>query len=110
VWCPSNVHAGIVPAKTAVVLERHNVSQNGVPAWRLENGPSSTWCRGIVYYGPGGERMIKTIKATIEEQGNVKLREPVKLPSSRRALVTILKDAPVESVYERALLSEPGGG
>ena len=50
--------------------------------------------------------MIRTIEATIDEQGNVKLREPVKLPSTRRALVTILEDAPVEPVNETALLSE----
>ena len=51
--------------------------------------------------------MIRTIEATIDEQGNVKLLEPVRLPSTRRALITILEDAPVESVEETALLSEP---
>ncbi len=51
--------------------------------------------------------MIRTIEATIDEQGNVKLLEPVKLPSTRRALVTILEDAPVEAIEETALLSEP---
>jgi hypothetical protein len=51
--------------------------------------------------------MIRTIEATIDEQGNVKLCEPVKLPSTRRALVTILEDAAVESVCETAFLSEP---
>jgi hypothetical protein len=51
--------------------------------------------------------MIRTIEATIDEQGNVNLLQPVKLPSTRRALVTILEDAPVESVNEATLLSEP---
>jgi hypothetical protein len=51
--------------------------------------------------------MIQTIEATIDEQGNVKLLEPVKLTSTRRALVTILEDAPVVSLNETALLSEP---
>jgi len=51
--------------------------------------------------------MIRTVEATIDEQGNVKLLEPVKLPSVRRALVTILEDAPVVSANETALLSEP---
>ena len=51
--------------------------------------------------------MIRTVEATIDEQGNVKLLEPVQLPSTRRALVTILEDAPVASANETALLSEP---
>lgn len=51
--------------------------------------------------------MVRTIEATIDEQGNVKLLEPVKLPSTRRALVTIFEDAPIESANETTLLSEP---
>lgn len=51
--------------------------------------------------------MIRTVEATIDEQGNVKLLEPMQLPSTRRALVTILEDAPVVSVNETAFLSEP---
>ena len=50
--------------------------------------------------------MIRTVEATIDEQGNVKLLEPVQLPSTRRALVTILEDSPVASVNETVLLSE----
>ena len=52
--------------------------------------------------------MIRTIEAIIDERGNVKLLEPV--PNSRlcdRAFVTILEEAPVVSVNETALLSEP---
>lgn len=51
--------------------------------------------------------MIRTIEAIIDERGNVKLPEPVQLSSMRRAFVTILEDAPVVSVNETALLSEP---
>jgi hypothetical protein len=51
--------------------------------------------------------MIRTIEATIDEQGNVRLLEPVKLTSTRRALVTILEDSPIVSVNETSLLSEP---
>jgi len=51
--------------------------------------------------------MIKTVKAIIDEQGNVRLLEPVQLPSVRRALVTILEDSPKISSEETALLSEP---
>jgi hypothetical protein len=51
--------------------------------------------------------MIRTIEAVIDEQGNVKLLEPVQLSSTRRALVTILEDAPAAGANETALLSEP---
>jgi hypothetical protein len=51
--------------------------------------------------------MIRTIEATIDEQGNVRLLEPVKLTSTRRALVTILEDVPVASLNEATLVSEP---
>ncbi len=54
--------------------------------------------------------MTRTIEATIDEQGNVKLLECVKLPSMRRALVTILDDVPAVSVSETAILSEPAFG
>ncbi len=50
--------------------------------------------------------MVRTVEATIDEQGNVRLLEPVKLESTRRALVTILEDAPSVLVNETALLSE----
>lgn len=51
--------------------------------------------------------MIKTIEAIIDEQGNVRLLESVRLASARRALVTILEDIPSISSGEPALLSEP---
>jgi len=38
----------------------------------------------------GSDRGVQVIKATIDRDGNVKLHEPVELPSTRRALVTIL--------------------
>ena len=50
--------------------------------------------------------MIRTIEAVIDEQGNVRLLEPVHLPSSRRALVTILEDRQAAGARETALLSE----
>jgi len=50
--------------------------------------------------------MIKTVEAIIDEQGNVRLLEPVQLGSSHRALVTILDDAPIVASEETALLSE----
>ena len=51
--------------------------------------------------------MIRTIEAVIDEQGNVRLLEPVHLPSARRALLTILEDRPATDTSESALLSEP---
>ena len=50
--------------------------------------------------------MIRTIEAVIDEQGNVRLLEPVKVPAARRALVMILDDEPRASFHETALLSE----
>src|SRR5438094_954273 len=42
--------------------------------------------------------MINTVEAVIDEQGNVRLLEPIHLPSSRRALVMILEDRPTAGV------------
>jgi hypothetical protein len=48
--------------------------------------------------------MMRTIEAVVDPQGNVRLLEEVQLPGPRRALVTILADAP--RADETALLSE----
>ncbi len=50
--------------------------------------------------------MFQTIEAVIDEQGTVRLLNPVQLPSARRALVTILEELPVTSIPATALLSE----
>ena len=50
--------------------------------------------------------MIKTFEAIIDEQGNVKLLEPIPAAGARRALVTILEESPAEKTAESALLSE----
>ena len=50
--------------------------------------------------------MIRTIEAVIDEQGNVRLLEPVQLGSARRALITILEDRTAADISESALLSE----
>jgi hypothetical protein len=52
--------------------------------------------------------MNRTIEAVIDEQGNVRLLETVSLPAARKALVTILEDAP--AVDETAVLSEKSLG
>ena len=48
--------------------------------------------------------MPKIIEATIDEQGNVRLLEPIQLPKPRRAYVTILTDE--LDIPETVLLSE----
>jgi hypothetical protein len=48
--------------------------------------------------------MIRTVEAVVDSAGNVRLLEEVQLPGPRRALVTILEDAPRSE--ETVLLSE----
>jgi hypothetical protein len=50
--------------------------------------------------------MIRTVEAEIDEHGNVRLLEPIHLPSPRRALVTILEERTAAGISESALLSE----
>ena len=47
---------------------------------------------------------MKTVEAIIEPTGEVRLIEPVHVSSPRRALVTILEEAP--TAQDAALLSE----
>ena len=47
---------------------------------------------------------LQTIEATIDEQGNVRLLEPILLPEPRRAMVTILPNE--SNISETPLLSE----
>ena len=49
--------------------------------------------------------MIRTVEAVVDPNGNVRLLEDIQLAGPRRALVTILDDAPRNE--ETALLSEP---
>ena len=48
--------------------------------------------------------MLQTIEATIDEQGNVRLLEPIQLSKSRRTFVTVLTEE--RNLPETALLSE----
>ncbi len=47
---------------------------------------------------------MRTVEAIIEANGQVRLVEPVRLPSPRRALVTILEESPV--VHDASMLGE----
>jgi hypothetical protein len=53
--------------------------------------------------------MIRTIEAVIDDQGNIRLLEPVHLGAARRALVIILDEPGIHS-EESAMLSEPALG
>ena len=70
----------------------------------LPGQAGSGWC--TLHTAFRGGTMIRTIEAVIDEQGNVRLLEPVRLLSARRALVTILEDRPAAGMSETALLSE----
>jgi hypothetical protein len=50
--------------------------------------------------------MIRTFEAIIDTKGNVQLSEPIELPSSCRALITILDEKAFSHVNKEALLSE----
>ena len=54
--------------------------------------------------------MIRTVEAVVDEEGHVRLLEPIRLPEARRALVTILEEEPTAKVSETALLSEAALG
>ena len=49
---------------------------------------------------------MKTVEAVIDEQGNVRLLEPVRPQGIRRALVTILEESPADATVDTAILSE----
>jgi hypothetical protein len=53
--------------------------------------------------------MIQTVEAIIDEHGSVRLLSPVQLAAERRALVTILDEAPTPQ-DEVSLLSETALG
>lgn len=54
--------------------------------------------------------MIQTIEGVIDSKGQVKLPGGVRLPSGRRALVTVLDEASTVDVPDTALLSEDALG
>ena len=53
--------------------------------------------------------MLQTIEATIDEQGNVRLLEPIQLSKPHRAFVTILtenRDLPETTLRSEAVLAD----
>jgi hypothetical protein len=51
--------------------------------------------------------MTRTIEGVIDREGNIRLLEPIRVPTLRRVLVIVLDDEPLLKVSETALLSEP---
>ncbi len=49
--------------------------------------------------------MIQTIEATIDEKGEIRLAEPIRIKGVHRALVTVLEEPPSEA-FATAMLSE----
>ena len=54
--------------------------------------------------------MLRTFNATIDEQSNVLLFEPVRLPAARKVLVTILNEESAVVFSDSAFISEPSLG
>ncbi len=50
--------------------------------------------------------MVRTFKGTVDEHGNVRLLEPVKLAAEYPVLVTVLDEESETAVSEITLLSE----
>ena len=50
--------------------------------------------------------MLQTIEAVIDEKGNLRFLESIKLPKLRRVIITILNEEPTEDTFNLALLSE----
>jgi len=51
--------------------------------------------------------MPLTVEAVVDNKGNVRPLEDVRLPAGHRALVTVLEESPLLRVAETALLGEP---
>ncbi len=54
--------------------------------------------------------MIQTVEAIIDDSGNVKVLNDLRLPRGRRAIVTVLEDDSDQAVSETSLLSEDALG
>jgi predicted DNA-binding antitoxin AbrB/MazE fold protein len=50
--------------------------------------------------------MLQTIEAVIDQNGVLRLLEPIELPKRRRVIITILNEEPSDEITNLALLSE----
>ena len=51
--------------------------------------------------------MFQTIEGVIDQNGKLRIFEKIKLPQSRRVIITILNEEPSDEFADLALLSEP---
>jgi len=51
--------------------------------------------------------MLQTIEGVTDQNGVLRLLDPIKLPGSRRVLITILDEEPSDEIANISLLSEP---
>jgi hypothetical protein len=51
--------------------------------------------------------MIQTLEAMTDDQGILRLLDPVQLPGHRRVLITVLDEEPSDEIADLARLSEP---
>ncbi len=50
--------------------------------------------------------MLQSIEGIIDQDGKLKILGQIKLPKSRRVIITILNEAPDDESFDLALLSE----
>ena len=51
--------------------------------------------------------MLTTIEAITDQNGKLRILEPIKLPKGRRVIITILNEEPSDELVNLAHLSEP---
>jgi hypothetical protein len=51
--------------------------------------------------------MLQALEGMIDADGKLRLLDPVQLPRSRRVIITILDEEPLDETVDNALLSEP---
>lgn len=51
--------------------------------------------------------MLQTIEAVTDQNGKLRILDPIKLPKLRRVIITILNEELSEEITNLALLSEP---
>lgn len=64
----------------------------------------------VILAQPEVPSMLQTVEATIDEHGNVKLAESIRLDGTKRALVTILEPLNEAAVLAEAALADGWSG
>lgn len=50
--------------------------------------------------------MLQTFKGIIDQNGKLRITDQINLPKSRRVIITILNEEPIDEVINMALVSE----